>query len=237
LDLSDLKYAKGAIRHRKRLGVGTGSGRGGTCGRGTKGLKSRSGGKVHPWFEGGQMPLQRRLPKRGFRKRSPLIYQVVNLRDLERVGSGSVVDAMALAEKGLIKDPEKPVKVLGDGEVKGAYAVKVTAASRSAVEKIEAAGGTIEVSMTSIHASGQEKKGAKSKAGSKKKSSAEQKGAARGERPGRSAKAKTATAEGAADRKEPVSGLSAKAGGPQGASSDNALEEPAEKNPEQEGQG
>jgi len=145
VNLGQLRYAKGAIKRRKRLGTGRGSGRGGTCGRGTKGLLSRSGGKVHPWFEGGQMPLQRRLPKRGFKKRNPLVYQVVNLRDLDRLEPGSVVDAAALAAKGLVKDPKKPVKLLGDGEVKGAYSLRVNAASRGAVEKVKAAGGSVEV--------------------------------------------------------------------------------------------
>jgi hypothetical protein len=91
------------------------------------------------------MPLQRRLPKRGFTKRNRLVYQVVNLKDLERVEPGAPVDAAALAAKGLVKDPSKPVKLLGVGDVKGAYSLKVTAASRTAVEKIQAAGGSVEL--------------------------------------------------------------------------------------------
>jgi large subunit ribosomal protein L15 len=145
LNLGQLKHAKGAVKRKRRLGTGRASGRGGTCGRGTKGLYSRSGGKVHPWFEGGQMPLQRRLPKRGFTKRNRLVYQVVNLKDLERMEPGSPIDAAALAAKGLVKDPSKPVKLLGAGEVKGAYSLKVTAASRTAVDKIQAAGGSLEL--------------------------------------------------------------------------------------------
>jgi len=120
-NLGQLKYAKGSMRRRKRRGVGRGSGLGGTCGRGTKGQLSRSGGKSHPWFEGGQMPLQRRLPKRGFKKRNQIVYQVVNVEDLERVKAGDVIDAMVLAASGLVKDPKKPVKVLGGGEIKSAY--------------------------------------------------------------------------------------------------------------------
>lgn len=145
MNLGQLKHAKGAVKRKRRLGTGRASGRGGTCGRGTKGLYSRSGGKVHPWFEGGQMPLQRRLPKRGFTKRNRLVYQVVNLKDLERMEPGSAIDPAALAAKGLVKDPGKPVKLLGGGEVKNAYTLKVTAASRSAVEKIRAAGGSVEL--------------------------------------------------------------------------------------------
>ncbi len=91
------------------------------------------------------MPLQRRLPKRGFRKRNPVVYQVVNLKDLERMEAGPVIDAAALAAKGLVKNPQKPVKLLGVGEVKAAYSLKVTAASRSAVEAIQAAGGSVDL--------------------------------------------------------------------------------------------
>lgn len=93
------------------------------------------------------MPLQRRLPKRGFKKRNPVVYQVVNLKDLERVEPGSVIDAAALAAKGLVKNPKKPVKLLGVGDVKSAYSLKVTAASRTAVDKIQAAGGSVEVAV------------------------------------------------------------------------------------------
>jgi large subunit ribosomal protein L15 len=146
-NLGQLKYAKGSMRSRKRRGAGRGSGLGGTCGRGTKGQLARSGGKPHPWFEGGQMPLQRRLPKRGFRKRNQIVYQVVNVEDLERVKPGDVIDATVLAASGLVKDPKKPVKVLGGGEVKNAYSLKVTCASRSAVVKIQSAGGSVEVTV------------------------------------------------------------------------------------------
>jgi len=91
------------------------------------------------------MPLQRRLPKRGFRKRNPFSYQVVNVKDLERLQPGPVIDVPALAAVGLVKNPLKPVKLLGFGEVTKAYSLKVTAASRTAVEKIQAAGGSVEV--------------------------------------------------------------------------------------------
>lgn len=93
------------------------------------------------------MPLQRRLPKRGFKKRNQIVYQVVNVQDLERVTTGDVIDATALAASGLVKDPKKPVKLLGGGEVKNSYSLKVTSASRTAVEKIQAAGGSVEVAV------------------------------------------------------------------------------------------
>lgn len=245
MNLGQLKYAKGSIKRRRRLGVGTGSGRGGTCGRGTKGQKSRSGGGAHPWFEGGQMPLQRRLPKRGFRKRNPLVYQVVNLKDLERVDPGSVVDAAALAEKGLIRDPEKPVKVLGDGEVQGAYAVKVTAASRSAVQKIEAAGGSVEVFAPAVRSAGKVKSKAESGVEAEKKKAAAQasKGAGRagkvspvsGTEASVSSKPAETGASQAADAQEKPAERSPVEGKSVGA--DSAEDKPAKGNPEQEGQG
>ena len=143
--LHDLAPEKGSKSSRKRLGRGVASGQGKTAGRGTKGLKSRSGGKVRPGYEGGQMPLQRRLPKRGFTNIFKKQYSIVNLRDLNRFESGATVDAAALASAGLIKKPGKPVKLLGQGDIDVSLHVKLHAVSQSAQSKIEGAGGKIEV--------------------------------------------------------------------------------------------
>jgi len=145
MDLSSLKPTKGATSSRKRLGRGHGSGSGRTAGRGEKGYHSRSGSKNRSWFEGGQMPIHRRLPKRGFsnylfRKN----YQIVNLRDLDGLNLDEI-DPKVLYDNGLINSFLQPVKVLGDGEVKKAIKVKATKFSQSAVLKIEKAGGAVEV--------------------------------------------------------------------------------------------
>lgn len=130
---------------RKRVGRGIGSGTGKTAGRGTKGQWARSGGGVRLGFEGGQNPLSRRLPKkRGFTPLSRVIYQVVNFSDLERV-VGQVIDGQTLLAAGLIKYPNRPIKVLGNGELKKKLTIKVTAASKQAQVKIEQAGGTLEL--------------------------------------------------------------------------------------------
>ena len=129
----------------RRLGRGVGTGRGKTAGRGTKGYNSRSGGGVRPGYEGGQMPIQRRLPKRGFvnifRKR----IAVINIRDLSTFKSGSLVDEAALVKAGLIKGKKDGIKLLGQGEISIALNVKLSHVSKSAREKIEAAVGSIEV--------------------------------------------------------------------------------------------
>jgi len=145
MDLRSLKPTKGATSSRKRLGRGHGSGSGRTAGRGEKGYHSRSGSKNRSWFEGGQMPIHRRLPKRGFsnylfRKN----YQIVNLRDLDGLNLDKI-DPKALYDNGLIASFLQPVKVLGDGEVNKAIKVKATKFSQSAVLKIEKAGGAVEV--------------------------------------------------------------------------------------------
>jgi large subunit ribosomal protein L15 len=145
--LEDLRPAAGARKRRKRVGRGPGSGHGKTAGRGTKGHKARSGGGKGGGFEGGQMPLYRRLPKRGFRppggRRE---YAVVNLKDLERFPAGTVVDPDRLAEAGLIKRGDRQaVKLLGDGAVAHALTVRVHAASEAARQKVEASGGRVEV--------------------------------------------------------------------------------------------
>ena len=145
MKLNSLGPTKGATSNRKRVGRGHGSGLGRTAGRGEKGYHSRSGSKNRSWFEGGQMPIHRRLPKRGFsnypfRKN----YQIVNLRDLGGLNLDEI-DPKVLYDNGLINSFLQPVKVLGDGEVKKAIKVKATKFSQSAVLKIEKAGGAVEV--------------------------------------------------------------------------------------------
>jgi large subunit ribosomal protein L15 len=129
----------------KRLGRGVGSGWGKTAGRGTKGYNSRSGGGVRPGYEGGQMPIQRRLPKRGFTNIFRKKIAVINLRDLGAFESGSLVDDAALVKAGLVKGQKDGIKLLGQGEIKIALNVKLNQVSKSAREKIEAAGGSVEV--------------------------------------------------------------------------------------------
>ncbi|MEJ2223282.1 MAG: 50S ribosomal protein L15 [Desulfobacterales bacterium] len=129
----------------KRLGRGVGSGWGKTAGRGTKGYNSRSGGGVRPGYEGGQMPIQRRLPKRGFTNIFRKRIAIINIRDLLTFKSGSLVDEAALVKAGLIKGKKDGIKLLGQGEISIALNVKLSHVSKSAREKIEAAGGSIEV--------------------------------------------------------------------------------------------
>ena len=145
MDLSNLKPAIGSTKNKKRIGRGPGSGTGKTSGKGHKGQNARSGGGVKPGFEGGQMPLQRRLPKRGFTPLSRKEYALVNLRDLAQFEPDSVVDMEALSKSGLIGQVKDGVKILGDGELSHALTVKAHKFSKSAVAKIEAAGGKIEV--------------------------------------------------------------------------------------------
>jgi large subunit ribosomal protein L15 len=146
MELHDLHPAPGAKRSRKRVGRGPGSGNGKTAGRGHKGQKSRSGFKHRFGFEGGQMPLVRRIPKRGFTNIFRVEVQVVNLRDLERVFSnGDTVSAETLVAKGLVRNQKNPIKVLGDGELSKKLDVKVHKFSSSARAGIEKAGGTCEV--------------------------------------------------------------------------------------------
>ncbi len=146
MELHDLHPAPGAKKTRKRIGRGPGSGNGKTAGKGHKGQKSRSGYSRRYGFEGGQMPLVRRLPKRGFTNIFKVEYQVVNLRDLERVfADGDTVSAEALVEKGLARGGDRPIKVLGDGELKKKLIVRVHKFSKSARAGIEKAGGSCEV--------------------------------------------------------------------------------------------
>ena len=145
--LSELRPVPGAVKKRKRVGRGPGSGHGKTSTKGHKGAKARRGGGLKmgkAGFEGGQMPLQRRLPKRGFTNIFKKEFQVVNLRDLAGFEAGSIVDAQALVEAGLVRSAKAPVKVLGDGEIRGALTLRVAAFSTQAKTKIEAAGGTAE---------------------------------------------------------------------------------------------
>lgn len=145
MDLSNLKPAIGSTKNRKRIGRGPGSGTGKTSGKGHKGQNARSGGGVKPGFEGGQMPLQRRLPKRGFTPLNKKVYSLVNLQDLANFEAGSVVDLEVLTKTGLVGSVKDGLKILGTGELTIALTVKAHKFSKSAAAKIEAAGGTVEV--------------------------------------------------------------------------------------------
>jgi len=146
MKLNELKPNEGAKKNRKRIGRGQGSGTGGTAGKGHKGQNSRSGGGVRPGFEGGQMPLQRRLPKRGFTNIFALKVAEVNLRDLERCfEAGSVVDERALVDAGVINGRYDVIKLLAKGDLSKALTVKVNRASQNAKVKVEAAGGSLEL--------------------------------------------------------------------------------------------
>ena len=145
MKLNELSPAKGATKNRKRVGRGTGSGLGKTSGRGHKGQKSRSGGNIPAWFEGGQLPLTRRLPIKGFTNPTRREYEVVNLSDLERSGLEGTVTIAVLRAAGIVTRSRKPVKILAMGEVTKALDLKINAISAKAREKIEAAGGTIEL--------------------------------------------------------------------------------------------
>ena len=145
MDLSTLKYADGSRKKRKRVGRGQGSGHGGTSCRGHKGARSRSGYKRNPGFEGGQTPMSRRLPKRGFFNRFSKEFQIINLQDLERIKEIKKVDPQILYDNGLIRKKTVPVKVLGVGELNWEVEISAHAFSKSAQEKIEAAKGRISV--------------------------------------------------------------------------------------------
>ena len=147
--LSNLKYAEGSKKKRKRVGRGEGSGHGGQATRGMNGQRSRSGSKTRAWFEGGQMPLQRRVPKFGFTNIFKETYQVVNLNALQRIANENKIDKVINLEElknlGLISSTKKPVKILGKGELKAKINLEVNAVSQSAKEKIESAGGSIKL--------------------------------------------------------------------------------------------
>lgn len=143
--LHELSPAESSRKNRKRKGRGPGSGNGKTAGRGTKGQKSRSGGSVQVGFEGGQMPIQRRLPKRGFTNIFKKQFALVNVEDLAAFESGAEITEQFLLEQGKISKLGDGVKVLGRGEISVPLKIKVTKASKTAIEKIESAGGQIEV--------------------------------------------------------------------------------------------
>jgi large subunit ribosomal protein L15 len=147
--LSNLKYAEGSRKKRKRVGRGEGSGHGTQATRGMNGQRSRSGSKTRAWFEGGQMPLQRRIPKFGFTNIFKQTYQIVNLNALQRVANENkiekVINLEELKNLGLISNLKKPVKILGKGELKAKLNLEVNAISQSAKEKIESAGGSIKL--------------------------------------------------------------------------------------------
>jgi large subunit ribosomal protein L15 len=143
--LNDLKPAKGAKKKEKRIGRGPGSGHGKTSTKGHKGHLARSGGGKGPGFEGGQMPLIQRIPKRGFRNPFRKVYAVVNLKDLERFDAKEAVTPKRLAEAGLVRSEELRVKVLGEGELTKPLVIQAHRFSQSALEKIQKAKGRVEV--------------------------------------------------------------------------------------------
>jgi len=143
--LGEIKVPQGAVKRRKIVGRGPGSGHGKTSTRGQKGQRSRSGAHIHVEFEGGQMPLIRRVPKRGFTSRFKKVSQVVNLSGLSSFKENSVVTPVELYKEGVIKDEKAAVKILGDGEISKALTVKAQAFSTSAAEKIAKAGGKTEI--------------------------------------------------------------------------------------------
>ena len=143
--IHDLSPRQGSKKNRKRVGRGVGSGHGRTSCRGHKGQKARSGGTIVPGFEGGQMPLQRRLPKRGFINIFRKEMAVVNVKDLNRFEASAVVDLEALKNAGLVRKAEGEVKLLGKGDLAQALTVKVNEVSKTAKEKIESAGGKVEL--------------------------------------------------------------------------------------------
>jgi len=140
--LDSLKPSKGSIKNKKRIGRGHGSGLGKTSGRGHKGAGQRSGNKRRAWFEGGQMPLARRLPRRGFTNIFKEEIQIVNISDLNRIEKNSEIDPVVLQENGMIRSSLKPVKILGEGDIDKKLNVTASSFSESAKNKIEKAGGT-----------------------------------------------------------------------------------------------
>ncbi len=143
--LSELQPSPGSKHKKKRVGRGPGSGHGKTAARGSKGQNSRAGGGTKPGFEGGQMPLTRRIPKRGFTNIFRKPWEIINLRDLKRFAPDTVVDVAALSQAGLVNQKCKRIKLLGQGEVTMPLTIKVQAVSAQARERIEAAGGKVEV--------------------------------------------------------------------------------------------
>ena len=145
MKIHELAPPEGSRKKRKRVGRGQGSGHGGTSCRGHKGQKSRSGGGPRPGFEGGQMPLQRRLPKRGFVNIFRKELSIINIKDLDRFEANSNLDTEALKEAGLVKKMRAGIKLLGNGDISHPLFIKVHKTSKTAKEKIEAAGGKVEL--------------------------------------------------------------------------------------------
>ena len=143
MNLESLSPVKGSVSKRKRVGRGHGSGLGKTSGRGHKGAGQRSGNKKRPWFEGGQMPLARRLPRRGFTNIFREKIQIVNIGDLEEIKDNTIIDPLFLENNGYIKSSMKPVKILGNGKISKKIKISASAFSASAKDKIEKAGGEI----------------------------------------------------------------------------------------------
>lgn len=147
--LSNLKYAKGSKKPRKRIGRGEGSGHGGTSTKGMNGQHSRSGAKFRAWFEGGQMPLQRRIPKFGFTNTFKKEFQIINVSDLQKLADRSVLPSVVTVEElvniGALSSKKLPLKILGNGELKAKLSLEANAVSQSALAKIEAVGGTIKL--------------------------------------------------------------------------------------------
>ena len=145
MKLNELKPAEGSRKNEVRVGRGTGSGRGKTSCRGHKGQNARSGGGVRPGFEGGQMPIYRRLPKRGFKNIWAKTFAEVNVETLNRFEDGAEVDAVALVEEGILKNVYDGIRILGNGEITKKLTVRAQGFTKTAVQKIEAAGGKTEV--------------------------------------------------------------------------------------------
>jgi len=145
MQINELSPAEGSRKKRKRVGRGPGSGHGKTCCRGHKGQRSRSGGGVRPGFEGGQMPLHRRLPKRGFTNIFRKEYNILNVEDLNRFEPDALLDAEAFKQAGLIKRMMDGIKLLGTGEITHPVVVRIQKVSKAAKEKVEAAGGKVEL--------------------------------------------------------------------------------------------
>jgi len=146
ITLSNLKPNPGATKKRKRVGRGTGSGHGKTCGRGHKGQKARSGGAKPIWFEGGQTPLYRRIPKRGFKNPFKVCYQIVNIQQLEeKFSDGEVVSPEEMKKRGLIKKVDKPIKILAKGELTKKLVVIADAFSEKAERVIKEKGGEVKI--------------------------------------------------------------------------------------------
>ena len=144
MKLNELSPAEGSTKTRKRIGRGVASGWGKTAGKGSKGLKARSGGSVRPGFEGGQMPIHRRLPKRGFTNTFKNVYAIVNISDLSIFDDNAIIDEASLISSGLVKGKYDGIKILGSGELDKALIIKECLLSKTAQDKIKNAGGKIE---------------------------------------------------------------------------------------------